>query len=200
MEERDDDEGDAHPGGTELCNLADDDCNGSIDDKDADGDGYIDDDPVCGGDDCDDNDSNINPAATEICDAIDNDCDGEIDEGCPCASGEERPCGTNVGACRQGTSTCQDGQWGPCTGGVEPAAEDIAANPQRHGSETILVVEDEEIVRNLACELLELVDSLRAEGKRVIWELPGQTGDAAAMQCDAVIRRKRDGWVVDRNN
>ena len=49
-------------------------------------------------------------------------------------------------------------------------------------------------------ELLELVDSLRAEGKRVIWELPGQNGDADAMQCDAVIRRKRDGWVVDRNN
>ena len=49
-------------------------------------------------------------------------------------------------------------------------------------------------------ELLQLVDALRAEGKRVIWELPGQTGDAAAMQCDAVIRRQGDGWVVDRNN
>jgi ATP phosphoribosyltransferase regulatory subunit len=49
-------------------------------------------------------------------------------------------------------------------------------------------------------ELLQLVDSLRAEGKRVIWELPGQTGDAAAMQCDAVIRRRGDGWVVDQNN
>lgn len=40
---------------------------------------------------------------------------------------------------------------------VEPAEEDMATNPQRHGSETILVVEDEEIVRDLACELLELV-------------------------------------------
>jgi ATP phosphoribosyltransferase regulatory subunit len=49
-------------------------------------------------------------------------------------------------------------------------------------------------------ELLQLVESLRAEGKRVIWELPGQTGDAAAMQCDAVIRRQGDGWVVDTNN
>ena len=49
-------------------------------------------------------------------------------------------------------------------------------------------------------ELLQLVESLRAEGKRVIWELPDQTGDAAAMQCDAVIRRQGDGWVVDTNN
>ena len=49
-------------------------------------------------------------------------------------------------------------------------------------------------------ELLQLVESLRAEGRRVIWELPDQTGDAAAMQCDAVIRRQGDGWVVDTNN
>jgi ATP phosphoribosyltransferase regulatory subunit len=49
-------------------------------------------------------------------------------------------------------------------------------------------------------ELLQLVDSLRAEGKRVIWELPGQTGDARAMQCDAVIRRHGDGWIVDPDN
>lgn len=45
--------------------------------------------------------------------------------------------------------------------------------------------------------LMELVRSLRAEGKRVIQELPGQAGGAAAMQCGAVIRRRDDGWVVE---
>ncbi|MEN8176811.1 MAG: ATP phosphoribosyltransferase regulatory subunit, partial [Pseudomonadota bacterium] len=46
--------------------------------------------------------------------------------------------------------------------------------------------------------LLELVAQLRGEGRRVLWELPGQTGDAAAMGCDQVIRRRDDTWVVER--
>lgn len=40
---------------------------------------------------------------------------------------------------------------------VEPTAETVPVNPQRRGSETVLVVEDEEIVRKLASELLELL-------------------------------------------
>jgi ATP phosphoribosyltransferase regulatory subunit len=47
--------------------------------------------------------------------------------------------------------------------------------------------------------LLTLVDELRASGQRVIWQLPGQTGDAAAMGCRRVIRRRADAWAVDEN-
>lgn len=40
---------------------------------------------------------------------------------------------------------------------VEPEPEAAIVDSQRRGNETILVVEDEEVVRNLACELLELL-------------------------------------------
>ena len=56
----------------------DNDCDGLVDDVDADGDGHPGED--CGGDDCDDGDAAINPDEPEICDdEIDNDCDGDID-------------------------------------------------------------------------------------------------------------------------
>ena len=69
-----------NPGAAEICNGADDNCNGTIDEGfDADADGFT----VCGGD-CNDADATVNPAATEVCaDGIDNDCDGLIDEDCP---------------------------------------------------------------------------------------------------------------------
>ena len=46
-------------------------------------------------------------------------------------------------------------------------------------------------------ELRQLVDGLRREGQRVISELPGQTGDAAAMGCSRVIRQRNGRWVVE---
>jgi MYXO-CTERM domain-containing protein len=92
----------AYPGGTEVCDGLDNDCNGTVDGDDAidavtwftDGDGDGDGDagaPVegCGqppantstnSDDCDDADPRINPSAVEICDGIDNDCDGTLDD------------------------------------------------------------------------------------------------------------------------
>ena len=89
------------PGGTELCDGIDNDCDGDVDDgidqiwyEDADGDGYGDPDAsvaacarpdgaVPSGTDCDDGDADTYPGAPERCDNLDNDCDSDIDEGLP---------------------------------------------------------------------------------------------------------------------
>ncbi len=92
----------ANPGGFEVCNGLDDDCDGETDEPgatgcfgyfaDVDGDGY--------GDaavsaclcapagvmtakdktDCDDAEPKANPGSVELCDGLDNDCDGQTDE------------------------------------------------------------------------------------------------------------------------
>jgi hypothetical protein len=85
-EDDDCDDGDASafPGGVEVCDAADNDCDGVTDNGfDADLDGV----PTCGldgiagneDDDCDDTDPARSPAAPEICDNIDNDCDTFVD-------------------------------------------------------------------------------------------------------------------------
>jgi MYXO-CTERM domain-containing protein len=95
----DDNDATSNPGGTEVCDGADNNCDGTIDEgvllpwyDDSDGDGYGDDSLVTEacegtdgqvemGGDCDDNDDKVNPAAEDICDALDNNCDGNVDEG-----------------------------------------------------------------------------------------------------------------------
>ena len=99
------DDGDAaiHPDATEICNELDDDCDGLVDDEDADLSGgetwYADADSDGFGDgdvsaeaclqpsgyeaeagDCDDTQAAINPDAQEICDGLDNDCDDLTDD------------------------------------------------------------------------------------------------------------------------
>ena len=62
------------PGAAELCNGADDNCNGTVDEGltvDNDGDGFS----VCAGD-CDDGNPARHPGAVELCNSIDDDCDG----------------------------------------------------------------------------------------------------------------------------
>ena len=67
-----------HPGIPEQCDGVDTNCDGSVDDVDADGDDSIA--AECGGPDCDDSDASVRPGAVEDCDdGIDNDCDGAID-------------------------------------------------------------------------------------------------------------------------
>jgi hypothetical protein len=91
----------SYPGGTELCDGQDNDCNGQVDDgsgaagstwyADGDADGYGD--PgsvstacsqptgfVSNSLDCDDGNAATNPTSYEICDGVDNNCVGGIDE------------------------------------------------------------------------------------------------------------------------
>ena len=89
----------AYPGGDEVCDGLDNDCNGQFDDvedppvwyADADGDGFGGTNLVLEGcdqpagyldtaDDCDDLDPDVWPGATEVCDGVDNNCDGAVDE------------------------------------------------------------------------------------------------------------------------
>jgi len=89
----------AYPGGVEVCDGIDNDCNGEVDDglmetlyPDLDGDGYglsamaieACDSPAgysLTSGDCDDGEPAAFPGGTETCDGIDNDCNGEADDG-----------------------------------------------------------------------------------------------------------------------
>lgn len=90
-----------HPDAPEVCNEADDDCDGDVDEDigetycaDEDGDGFGDatvsersceavSGYVTNCEDCQDGDSSAYPGAEERCgDREDNDCDGRVDNGC----------------------------------------------------------------------------------------------------------------------
>ena len=85
----DDGDDNSYPGNLEVCDGADNDCDGQPDDVDSDGDGHAPD--ACGGEDCDDGDADVSPDADEDCeDGVDNDCDGDVDEDdADCAGGDD---------------------------------------------------------------------------------------------------------------
>ncbi|MCB9599010.1 MAG: lamin tail domain-containing protein [Sandaracinus sp.] len=130
----DDGDPNASPSGTEICDGADNDCNGTVDD------GLTG--PSCGLTDgvcagatarcggeggfltCDTADYGADYEATEtLCDGLDNDCDGTTDEGCPCEDGATQACGSDEGVCMAGTQTCTSGTFGACVGEVGPMGE-----------------------------------------------------------------------------
>jgi hypothetical protein len=91
---------DSHPGGVEVCDSLDNDCDGTVDNnaptwyRDADGDGYgvastsiractqppgyV---AIFG--DCNDTSAAAYPGAPELCDSLDNDCNGIVDDNAP---------------------------------------------------------------------------------------------------------------------
>jgi hypothetical protein len=97
-EDCDDSDPDVHPGASEDCNEADDDCDGDVDEGvtetywlDDDGDGFGDGDEaidacsrpvgyVANDGDCDDGDDAVSPDGTELCNGEDDDCDGDVDD------------------------------------------------------------------------------------------------------------------------
>jgi hypothetical protein len=110
-----------NPAGSEVCNNADDDCDGSVDNNgalgcldhfmDKDSDGYGSGVPMClcwpngtyttkNGGDCDENNPAKHPGIPEICNNLDDDCDGQVDEGV----------GSTCGNC---DPTCHQTQVGP---------------------------------------------------------------------------------------
>ncbi|MBN2800379.1 MAG: hypothetical protein JXX28_14665 [Deltaproteobacteria bacterium] len=134
-----DDTNDAvYPGGAEVCDGLDNDCDHDTDEgvlptwyRDADGDTYGDletSQPACAQpagwvsnpDDCDDAHADANPAGTEVCDGLDNDCDTRVDEGFPTVSwyqdddGDGFGTGVTVADCAPpagysaGTGDCDD--------------------------------------------------------------------------------------------
>ncbi len=51
-------------------------------------------------------------------------CNDTPNEGCSCANGETRDCGSDVGECKKGKQTCAAAAWGPCVDEVKPTTAD----------------------------------------------------------------------------
>jgi ATP phosphoribosyltransferase regulatory subunit len=71
---------------------------------------------------------------------------------------------------------------------------------------TLLALNPQEVVQNAGviapydndAALQSLIDELRVKGERVVVNLPRQTGDASAMQCDREIVRQGKDWVIKK--
>jgi putative metal-binding protein len=114
--------------GAEACNGLDDDCNGQVDDAPSGGPMRRACNSACGTgvEECVAGGwayCTVSPS-DETCNGVDDDCNGRVDEGCDCRHGETRPCGSAVGACRQGLEECAFGKWlGVCHGALGPRVE-----------------------------------------------------------------------------
>jgi Putative metal-binding motif len=67
----------------------------------------------------------VGPEAADTCEpGNDANCNGTPNEGCTCTNGQKRPCGSDMGNCKQGEQTCSANAWGECVGEVKAAAKD----------------------------------------------------------------------------
>jgi len=111
----------------EICNGADDDCDGVVDGMTR----------TCGSNvgDCRFGTETCKAGgwgacvggvgpAPEDCNGGDENCNGMVDEGCDCLDGTTRACGhARVGICKPGSQLCVNGHWAACTGGTDPGTE-----------------------------------------------------------------------------
>ena len=133
-----------HPGVTELCNDADDNCNGTKDEEFDVGSACTSGVGACArngtkvckvdgtGTSC-----NATPGSptAEVCNNVDDNCNGQVDEGV----GQTQTCG--VGACERTVSSCTNGQPGECVPG-SPTAEvcENGIDEDCNGTDLICVV------------------------------------------------------------
>ena len=111
----------AHPGLDEVCGDGlDNDCDGSVDNVDLDGDKYLA--ASCGGPDCVDSDPDVHPGALEVCDGKDNECNGVIDDKDADKDGHiDAQCVAYAGALP--IDDCDDGNLG-----VNPDMDEVCGN------------------------------------------------------------------------
>jgi hypothetical protein len=138
---------DARPGGVEVCDGLDNDCDGAVDGPtstdaqtyyaDRDGDGVGDDETevfacaappghVTTTGDCDDTRAAITPGKEEACDLLDNNCDGAIDEGLDLDGDGMTPC---TGDCDETRADVKDGAPEVCDGADNNCDGSIDADP-----------------------------------------------------------------------
>lgn len=69
----------------------------------------------------------VAPKAEDLCNISgdDSNCNGTPNEGCDCVDAQEdRPCGvSDLGICKMGTQSCENGRWSQCKGDVPPKTE-----------------------------------------------------------------------------
>ncbi|TNE44658.1 MAG: hypothetical protein EP343_28780 [Deltaproteobacteria bacterium] len=85
----------------------------------------------------------VTPGSEKCDDKLDNNCNGQTDENCgACRSGDQEVCFSGSAGCskqpdgsyrcntpcRAGIRTCQNGQWGNCTGEVTPKSSETCNN------------------------------------------------------------------------
>jgi len=112
-----------HPGAVETCNLRDDNCDGSVDERVR---------PRCGVGwcsrvslSCAPADCQPGPPTAEVCNSFDDDCDGEIDNGACVAGAGSSSAGSSSAGSSSGAGQASVG--GTAAGGSSPVVSDAGA-------------------------------------------------------------------------